>query len=220
MLKLIKIFSKKCKSDGPILASLFILLRIIQKLKSIFYAKILKAPGLNLGSGCQIFGKKYIRFGRNISVHKNLWLEAVSEYNGLPYSPNISIGDRVKISDRVHITAIHSIEIGDDVLLGSNVYISDHNHGIYNGETNEHSHPAEAPADRKLYSSGSVRIASSVWIGDNVNIVGPAMIGVGAIIASNSVVRGNVADGTIVAGIPARVIKKFNHASHKWEKYV
>lgn len=220
MLKLIKIFSKRRKSDGLTLSLLFVLLRFFQKLKSIFYSKIFNAPGLNLGSGCQIFGKEYIRFGRDISVHKNLWLEAVSEYNGLTYVPNIFIGNRVKISDRVHITAIDSIEIGDDVLLGSNVYISDHNHGIYSGETDEHSHPAEAPADRKLYSSGYVRISSSVWIGDNVNIVGPAVIGKGAIIASNSVIRGNVAEDTIVAGIPARVIKKFNHASQKWEKYV
>jgi lipopolysaccharide O-acetyltransferase len=219
-MKLIKYVLKTFRANGFFLALIFTYIRLIKKVRSIFYSRVLNAPGINLGAGCQIFGKNHIKFGKEISVHKNLWLEAVSEYNQVQYYPDILLGDRVKMSDGVHITAINKIEIGADVLLGSNVYISDHNHGIYSGESAMHSNPSERPAERKLYSSGAVLICNNVWIGDNVNIVGPVTIGNSAIIASNSVVRSDVAPETIVAGMPAKPIKKFNHDSKKWEKYV
>jgi len=215
-----RILEKKIRSDGFFLGFFLLMARVGLKIKSSIYSKLLDAPGINIGSGSQIFGKKFIKFGKAVSAHKNLWLEAVSEYNGIKYQPNIILGDRVKMSSGVHITAINKIEICSDVLLGSNVYISDHNHGNYSRQSDVHSNPSERPAERTLYSSGSVLIGDNVWIGDNVNIVGPVIIGVGAIIASNSVVRSDVASETIVAGIPAKPIKKFNHDSKKWEKYV
>lgn len=219
-MKIIKMFLKRQDSDGFFLTVIFLFSRVGQKLKSILYSKLLKAPGIYLGSGCKVFGKNHIKFGKDISIYKDLWLEAVSEYDGVRYFPSIVLGDRVKMSDRVHITAINLIEIGNDVLFGSNVYVSDHNHGAYSGQVIAHSHPSEAPAKRVLHSSGCVFIGNNVWIGDNVNIVGPVKIGSGAIIASNSVVRGDVHPDTIIAGVPARPIKKFNHDLKKWEKYV
>lgn len=151
-------------------------------------------------------------------MHSNLWLEAVSEYAGKQYSPIIVLGDRVKMSDRVHITAINEIRIGDDVLIGSNVYVSDHNHGAYNGIDGVQSRPDEAPAERELHSTGAVIVEGNVWLGDNVNIVGPLKIGYGSIVAANSVVRKDVPSCTIVAGSPARVIKIFNKLTQQWEK--
>lgn len=219
-MKIIKFFLKRQYSDGLFLAMCFLFVRLNQKLKSILYSKLFNAPRIDLGSGCKVFGKKHIKFGKDISIYKDLWLEAVSEYDGVRYFPSIVLGDRVKMSDRVHITAINLIEIGNDVLFGSNVYVSDHNHGAYSGQVIVHSSPSEAPAKRVLHSSGGVSIGNNVWIGDNVNIVGSVKIGNGAIIASNSVVRGDVSADTIMAGIPARPIKQFSHVSKKWEKYV
>ncbi|MDN2696113.1 hypothetical protein O0882_07280 [Janthinobacterium sp. SUN073] len=219
-MKFLNILIKKKKSEGFILASIFLFSRLKIKLKSLFYSKILNASNIILGPGCHILGKNHIKFGSEIYAHKNLWLEAVVEYDGHQYSPQIVLGNRIKMSDGVHITAINRVEIGADVLFGSNVYVSDHNHGVYSGEKNPHSDPMEVPAKRLLYSSGVVMIGNNVWIGDNVNIVGPVSIGHGAIIASNSVVRNDIPAVTMVAGIPARSIKKFNNVSKKWERYV
>lgn len=218
-MKYFAVIKKRIRADGFFGSIIFIASRLIAKVRSLIMSKILKAPNLNLGADCQIFGIKFIRFGRAVSAHRSLWLEAVCEYKGEIFYPEIIFGDRVSMSQNVHITCIRKISIGSDVLIGSNVYISDHNHGIYNGSDLEHSLPSQSPTERELYSSGSVIIEENVWIGDNVNIVGPCHIGRGAIVASNSVLRGNVIEDTIVAGIPARTIKRFNHISKKWEKY-
>jgi len=101
-------------------------------------------------------------------------------------------------------------------LLGSGVYISDHNHGIYNGLGQ--SAPTEPPSDRKLLPNGSVIIGSNVWVGDNVVIVGPVTIGDGAVIGANSVVTKDIPRDVIAAGAPVRVLKKFNPISGVWER--
>lgn len=214
-----KIIEKRIHSDGWILGGIFLIRRCISKFSSFFYSWIFQAKGIHLGPGCQFFGTRFIQFGEDISVHKNLWLEAVSEYAGQQYFPIIVIGDRVKMSDGVHITSINEIRIGNDVLFGSNVYVSDHNHGAYNGISVPQSSPDQAPSERILYSAGPVIIESNVWIGDNVNIVGRVRIGRGSIIASNSVVRNDIPPGVIVAGVPAIIVKKFNSITARWERY-
>jgi acetyltransferase-like isoleucine patch superfamily enzyme len=176
----------------------------------------LGAPGLQLGPGCRIVGGRHISFGRGVFANRNLWLEAVTSFQSQRFSPSIAIGDGVTFSDGVHITSIESIVIGSKVMMGSRIFISDHNHGIYRGE--QQSHPEEPPMDRPLGGGGPVTIGDNVWIGDNSVILGPASIGHGAIIGANSVVRGAVLPNTIVAGTPARLIKIFNPQTGAWER--
>ena len=63
-------------------------------------------------------------------------------------------------------------------------------------------------------------IGDNVWIGDNSVILGPASIGNGAIIGANSLVRGEVPSNSIVAGTPARVVKRFNPQKTSWGQSV
>ena len=44
--------------------------------------------------------------------------------------PRLIIGDNVSLSEYVHIGCVNRIEIGDNVLMGSKIYITDHNHGV------------------------------------------------------------------------------------------
>jgi len=179
-------------------------------------ANLLRAPGLRLGPGCRIIGGRYISIGRDVYAERNLWLEAVTSYRSQRFLPNITIGDHVSFSDGVHISSITSIAIGSHSLFGSRIYVSDHNHGMYRGESQ--STPEEAPAHRLLGGGGPVVIGENVWIGDNSVIIGPATIGRGAIVGANSVVRGVVPSNTIVAGAPARPIKIFNPKTGSWDK--
>jgi lipopolysaccharide O-acetyltransferase len=179
-------------------------------------AFLLKAPGLHLGPGCRVIGGRHISFGKDVYAERNLWLEAVTSYRSQDFLPNITIGDHVSFSDGVHISSITSIAIGSHSLFGSRIYVSDHNHGMYRGESQ--STPEEAPAHRLLGGGGPVVIGENVWIGDNSVIIGPATIGRGAIVGANSVVRGMVPSNTIVAGAPARPIKIFNPKTGSWDK--
>ena len=198
------------------IASMLIAGRLWHKMTSSVMAFQLRAPGLQLGPGCRIIGGRHISFGKDIFAERNLWLEAVTSYQSQRFHPEIAIGDRVSFSDGVHISSIASIVIGSHSLFGSKIYVSDHNHGIYKGETQ--SSPEEAPAHRLLGGGGPVVIGENVWIGDNSVIIGPATIGRGAIVGANSVVRGVVSPNTIVAGAPAKPIKIFNSTTGSWDK--
>jgi acetyltransferase-like isoleucine patch superfamily enzyme len=204
------------KANPAGIALLLMFRRIWTRIRSSLMAFSLGAPRLRLGPGCRIIGGRHIQFGAGVFVERNLWLEAVTSYGSQQFHPEIVIGDHVSFSDGVHISAIYSIAIGSHTLFGSRIYVADHNHGIYKGETQ--SRPDEPPALRTLGGGGPVVIGENVWIGDNSVIMGPATIGDGAIIGANSVVRGIVPPHTIAAGAPARLIKVFNFQTGTWDK--
>jgi len=212
----LKILSQTIRNNGWLLGAYIFVSRIALKAKSMIYAVALNAPSISVGKGSQIIGSRFISFGRGISIYRNLWLEAVVEYRGNRYSPAIQIGDRVGFSNGVHISAIYKISIGNDVLFGSHVFVSDHNHGDYSGDC--HTSPEVAPLARPLITGGEVVIEDNVWFGDNVNVVGPVRVGYGSVIAANSVVRNDVPARSMVAGAPAKVIKKYNEITGKWER--
>lgn len=108
--------------------------------------------------------------------------------------------------NRVHIAAVNYIKIADDVLIGSNVLITDHLHGIPGFDEPEAKD--KHPALRDLNSRGGVTIGERVWIGDGVCILPGISIGVGAIIGANAVVTKSVESDSVVAGNPARVISR------------
>jgi lipopolysaccharide O-acetyltransferase len=203
-------------SNPVAIAIPMIIERLWRQLVNALMARALHAPGIHLGPGCRVIGGRYITLGRGIFANRNLWLQAVTAYRSQSFTPSITIGDYVGFSESVHISAIEEIVIGNHVLFGSKIYVSDHNHGIYSGE--HQSRPEESPLDRELGGGGPVTIGDKVWIGDNAVILGPATIGSGAVIGANSLVRGVVPPNCIVAGTPARIIKTFNPQSGRWER--
>ena len=66
----------------------------------------------------------------------------------------------------------------------------------------------DAPAPSDMPFKGDTVIGNDVWIGQNAVILPGAKIGDGAIIGANSVVGGHVAPYSIVAGNPAKLIRK------------
>jgi lipopolysaccharide O-acetyltransferase len=187
----------------------------VSKVKDCILSSVLNAPQIHIGTGSVIRGSKYMSFGRGIFVNGDLWLEAISHYADQKFTPKIEIGDFVSLSNGVHISSIENIVIKRNTLIGSGVFISDHNHGSYKGANQ--SRPDEPPSRRHL-EGGPVSVGENVWIGDNVVIVGPVTIGDGAVIGANSVIKKNVPAETIVAGIPAVPLKRFSHLSNRWER--
>jgi lipopolysaccharide O-acetyltransferase len=127
----------------------------------------------------------------------------------------IKIGNNVEINDYVHIGAIQSVTIGDNVLIASKVFISDHNHGHY-GTNNRHDSPDSIPKEREL-SYAPVVIANNVWIGESVSIMPGVTIGKGSIIGAMSVVTRAIPPYCIAVGSPAKEIKKYNFDTSNWE---
>ncbi|TYZ29943.1 acyltransferase, partial [Selenomonas caprae] len=120
------------------------------------------------------------------------------------------------IGEYVHIGCTHRVVIGNDVLMGSKVYITDHNHGIYRG--NDVSSPDIPPAKRRLTEGESVEIGDRCWIGEFVTILPGVTIGEGSIIGSHSTVTHDIPANSIAVGSPARVVKMWDESSQQWLK--
>ena len=191
-------------------------MRMAERIRQKLQAWALAVPDLRIGRGSTLRGTRRIRFGRSFHAHGPVWIEAVTSYGGEVYEPILSIGDSVSASDDLHISCIERIEIGSGVLFGSRVYVSDHNHGDYRSAGC--AAPEMPPAERPLGGGGPVLIGENAWIGHNVVILGPVVIGKGAIIGANSVVRSDVPAGTIVAGCPAKPLKRYDATTRTWSR--
>ena len=167
-----------------------------------------------VGSDFRVGPRTSVQAGARGSVqighHVTLLDDEVRCYAG----GTISIGNFVWMSLRGQIISATHVEIGDYCIFGRDVYISD---------TNEH--PLD-PAlrreqtiamlrdgiepDRSAAASAPVIIGKDVWVGERAAILKGVSIGDGAIIAAMSVVTKDVPAGTVVAGNPARVVKRLN----------
>ncbi len=129
--------------------------------------------------------------------------ETSSEKELQHFTPSITIGNNCSIGAGSHITAINSITLGDNVLTGPYVLISDNAHGEAERRVLD-----IAPTLRPLYTKGEVVIEDNVWIGQGAMVLPGVHIGQGVIIAANSVVTHDIPAYSLAAGTPAKVIKR------------
>lgn len=151
-------------------------------------------------------GPEYTSIGDRTIFGKDLYLTAWDSYQAnndiQHFTPEIKIGSNCHFGAFNHITAINSIEIGDNLLTGKNVTITDNSHGSTDFE-----HLSIEPILRPLVSKGPVKIGNNVWIGDKATILPNVTIGDGAVVGANTVVTKDVPAYSVVAGNPAKVIK-------------
>ena len=150
----------------------------------------------------KIFGGHHITLGNDFDAFPGLRIEAFDRHLDEHFSPRITIGDRVSINYDCHIGCVNEITIGNDVLLASRVYISDHSHGAQ-----DYHDIVVPPSERKVVSKGPVIIEDGVWIGEGACILPGVRIGRYAIVGANAVVTRDVPPYTIVGGVPARTLK-------------
>lgn len=146
-----------------------------------------------------------IRVGANSVIKGQLLIFA--------HAGQIEIGQDCYLGERTYIWSADSIKIGDRVLISHNVNIHDTNsHSMDSVLRHQHfikimsqGHPVVNDVDIK---SKNIVIEDDVWIGFNSTILKGVRIGKGSIIAACSVVTKDVPEFSIVAGNPAKVIKK------------
>ena len=110
---------------------------------------------------------------------------------------NITVGKNVFINACCKFQDQGGITIGDGVLIGHNVTLATLNHD-------------ERPQFRQHIYPKPIKIGNNAWIGSNATILQGITIGDGAIIGANAVVTKDVPKNTIVAGIPAKIIREVN----------
>lgn len=182
--------------------------RLKNRLLNVVFSKLRGVEVRIAWSDAKIIGSSRIEFGNRFFAGRGLWLETLGE------GSKLVIGDNVNVSDWVHIAAISDVSIGNGVLIGSKVIITDHNHGRYSGAV-EHSSPHEPP-NHRLLTGAPVRVGDRAFLGDNVVVLPGSVIGEGAIIGANSTVSGHIPPDTMAFGNPARPVRRYDPATRRW----
>lgn len=157
----------------------------------------------------------YLRGRRHFSYKEGLTVGYGCRFDLAGEGITLIVGANCKINDRVHIVAHEHVEIGNDVLMASDIFISDTSHGSYGSSGS--SSPAVIPDERPLVTS-PVKIGDRVWIGEGARILPGVTIGDGCIVGANAVVTRSFSPNTIVGGIPAKIIKRWNDELQIWER--
>lgn len=149
-----------------------------------------------------LLNAKYMSIGKNVLIGRKVVLTAWDQHAGVYFTPEIIIGDHSEIGDESHITCVNKIVIGNGVLTGKKVLITDNSHGEVNRENLN-----VPPQLREPVSKGPVIIGDNVWIGEKASIMPGVTIGKGAIIGANAVVTKDIPAYSLAVGCPAKVIK-------------
>lgn len=111
----------------------------------------------------------------------------------------VSIGARVHIGPWSTLSALESLEVGDDCLIAEGVSIRDHDHAIES---------ASPPYANQGYRVAPVRLGANVWLGARVTVVKGVTLGDGCVVAAGAVVTRSFPAGSLIAGVPGRWIRQ------------
>ena len=153
-----------------------------------------------------VFGEGAIEIGAGTLIGQQVSLSAgMVPGQDLGGWTVLRIGDRCVIGRGSHVVAHESVNVGDEVYMGPYVYITDQNHGYEDPDTS---------IGRQFPVNRPVTVGSGSWLGAGAIVLPGAVIGRNVVVAAGSVVRGEIPDHCVVAGVPARVIRE--HTAAGW----
>lgn len=134
------------------------------------------------------YNRRGCRIARHVSISPNVRLRG-----------NVEIGEGSSLAQNVTITGLSAgVHIGRNVMVAPNVVIVAFDHG---------SRDTTQPMVSQPHVEKAVRIEDDVWIAANTTISKGVTIGSGSIVGANSFVNSDVAPKSIVAGVPARIVR-------------
>lgn len=179
---------------------------VLRSCRSRVYTGYMRGGFKSFGHGSLLAWRAYnltglerVSIGSGCTLERDLQLTAWAKG---AKAGEITIGNGCLIRRGAHITAINSITIGDNLLTGTNVIITDNSHGATDAAS-----LSIPPGRREAESKGTVRIGNNVWLGNNVCVMPGVEIGDGAVVGANSVVTHDIPPLCVAAGAPARVVK-------------
>lgn len=211
----------KWESSYPVWALVEItLVRLTQILRGLFLKPFFKTSAglVFVGSNVKVRHANQLSAGKNLILEDNVSINALST-NGIIFGNHVSIardsilfctgiiaqkgtgiiiGNRTGISARAYLAGQGGITIGNDVIIGPNVQVFSENHNFSN---------LTITIKEQGVNKDAVFIGNNCWIGGGVTILAGVTIGDGCVIAAGSVVTKSIPENSIVAGVPAKVIK-------------
>jgi len=148
----------------------------------------------------KLMSPSLVIIGDDVHICEHAWLNANDDRGD--GRPTLEVGNGTYIGRFVHINAWRQVKLEDRVLIADRVFISDCGHQFA---------AANLPiADQPDPYLGPVLLKTGCWIGTGAVILPGVTVGRNAVVAANSVVTADVADRTVVGGVPARLIKRLD----------
>ncbi len=205
-----KFFSTITKMyQAPMIHKINFIIEIYSKLKTQYYYKLFFQ---NIGHNTRIHSPLLIRYPQNISIGKNVFIregiriEAIVNRDRFT---NIHIGDNTSIEQNCHITGGGELIIGNNIVMAYGAMITDIDHEYREIEINILKQPLII---RKTI------IGDNCFIGSGAKIQAGTILGKQCIVGTNAVVRGIFPDYCVIVGAPAKIVKRYNPKTEKWEK--
>lgn len=166
---------------------------------------------ITTGTNCKIgYNIKTTKCGQ-ISIGNNVQISCDSLLLNVTKQARITIGDNCRFAHHLQISCAHNVTINDNVNIAPFVFITDHNH-----EYRDINFPIKDQGIM-IDDGDSIVIGEDTWIGTKATIIGNIHIGKHCVIAANSVITKDIPDYSIAAGIPAKIIKRYNFKTNQWE---
>lgn len=146
------------------------------------------APKVRIGAGVTITRPSALSADSRVVVEPGVVFKLVGS------QARLHLGSHVFVGRGTQFDLSGELIVGDNTMFAPGCFITDHNHGIANG----------IPMWRQPIVNKQVRIGADCWLGARSILLPGVTIGDGAVVAAGAVVTGNVAAGSIVAGVPAR----------------
>jgi tetrahydrodipicolinate N-succinyltransferase len=142
----------------------------------------------------------------DVTVHEHSWLSVVRAVDGV--EPTLRIGAGSRIGRFAHLACVGSIDIGPEVLTAERIFIGDTYHG-YEDVT-------RPVIEQPMADPEKVTIGDGAFLGVGAVILMGVTIGEQAYVGGGAVVTTDVPARTIVAGNPARVVKRYDESTGRW----
>jgi acetyltransferase-like isoleucine patch superfamily enzyme len=189
---LLSILNRSLKNSGRILRDRIVLERLAD---GIGKGRIDPRSIIRIEKGCEI------SLGQNVVIGAFTFISVEHDlHSGSESTPLLHVGDDTYIGEMNNLRAAGGIRIGRKCLISQGVSIISANHSVKRG-----TFITDQPS--RVDRIGVV-IEDDVWVGTNATILPGVTIGRGAIVAAGSVVTSSVAEYDIVAGVPARFLRK------------
>lgn len=156
-----------------------------------------------------VFGERFIHIGAHTLIGPQVTLSAglFGEELKTPTGWSLRFGDNCSIGRNSFFVSRICIDVGNDVTMAPNVYITDHNH--------RYDDP-NIPIKQQWMSEAPVVIGDGCWLGTNAVILPGARLGRNVVVAGGSVVLpGDYPDHAVIAGVPGKVVRRYENG--EWE---
>ncbi|MCI5188901.1 MAG: acyltransferase [Candidatus Electrothrix sp. AS4_5] len=167
-----------------------------------FFFRSLEFPSY-IGKPTALLGVKNITIKKKVRIFPGVRLEA---HNG----GSILIEQNVSIAQNVHLTcSAINLVISHGTIILANTYITniDHRYDII-----------DTPIFDQPISISPTFIGANCFIGMGVAIQAGTILGKQCIVGANAVVRGIFPDYSVIVGVPAKIVKRYNEKTKQWEK--